>query len=211
NLVAAQSEVNRVNTLIARWKNYVALRDELAALELARKERDSRQLAALEIKAVMEEKTTEVSSNQSAAEKARMMMTAAEQTMKQKLAEMAEVQKLLDVQQKQLAQREMAQPMVVSALNQARAALAVLAEDAEIKASAATLENIVQRQEKEIVADREQVVAMTQAAAKLNAESDAAAKAMIGCSNANGCCSENGAATGSRIRANQGSGAAGRS
>ena len=177
-LADAQNEVNRVKGLVGKWKNYIALRDELAAMEALRKERDATQLKALEAKSLVDEKLQAVAANQQTVEAARTMMAEAEALMKQKEAEQASVTQMLTEQQKLVAQQEQANPMVKLALEQTKSALAVLSNDAEIKASVDALAAVVERQQQEIAAGKEQIVAMTQTVASLKTDAENAMKTM---------------------------------
>ena len=177
-VAASQSELTRVNGLVLKWQNYLALRDELEAVEVARKERDAQQLKALEVRSMVEELTEAVATNEQAAEKAKAMMVEAEALMKAKQAEIEAVSAKLEDQKKQITQRENAGPMVRAALEQAKAALAVLGDDAEIKSSVDGLAAVVERQQSEVVAGKEQVAAMTQTSSALQGELQSAARTL---------------------------------
>ena len=70
-------------------------------------------------------------------------------------------------------------PMLKAALEQAKAALAALPENADIKSSAENLAVVADRQEKSIVTMAEQVTAMDTSMANAKTEMEAAAKAVV--------------------------------
>ncbi len=177
-VAAAQTEVNRVAAVVARWKHYVFLRDELAALTAARQLRDQVQLKSLEAEAVVTEKQQAVAENQQLAQTAELQMKEADENRKKLLTEMATVEEMVASRQKLVTQFEQAQPALKAALEQARTALALLPDDAEIKASAEGLAAVTDRQEKAIVAGKEQIAAMLLTAQKAKADAEAATKSM---------------------------------
>lgn len=178
-LTAAQKEVSRVAGLIARWKHYIALRDELATLTVALQTRDQLQLKSLEAESLVNEKQSAISQQQQAVETSQSTVSESEQMMKKLKTDLAALEARMTEQQKALAQKEQAQPVLKAALEQARTALTLLPADAEIKASTDALTAVTERQEKAITAEKEQVATMVQAGEKLRGEADAAAKAMV--------------------------------
>ncbi|MFN9974849.1 MAG: hypothetical protein ACK58T_33645, partial [Phycisphaerae bacterium] len=75
-------------------------------------------------------------------------------------AEMKAAEQKMTEQQLALAQLEKAQPMLKAAVTQTQADLALLPEDAEIKASAESLAAIADRSDKAAVTGKEQLAEM---------------------------------------------------
>lgn len=175
-LAAAQQDVARANGLVDRLNHYVALRDELAALDAAKKKRDEVQLAALQVQAMLQEKQQLVAAAQKTMLDYQTAVTANEQKMADLTVAVAAVEKQKVAQQEVMTKTQTAAPMVKAALEQVKAALVVLPDDAEIKASVDGLAAASDRQDKSIVAMTEQIAAMDKQMVATKAEIDAAAK-----------------------------------
>lgn len=175
-LVAVQQELNRTNAIVTRWQHYIALRDELAALEAARLKRDEVQLSSLEAQATLEEKQQLIAGAQKTMTDAQAVAAANEQTMKDLAASIAatEAQKVAQVEV--MTKTQTAVPILKAALEQAKAALAALPENAEIKATTESLASVTDRQEKSIVTMTEQIVAMDKTMADAKVKMEAAVK-----------------------------------
>lgn len=178
-LAAVQQEWNRTNALVVRWQHYIALRDELAVLDAAKAKRDTVQLTSLEAQAALTEKQEMIAAAQKAMQEAQVAATANDQKVKEMTTSIAatEAQKVaqLDVMKK----TQTAVPMLKAALEQAKAALAALPENADIKSAAENLAAVADRQEKSIVTIAEQVTAMDASMAAAKTEMEAAAKAIV--------------------------------
>jgi len=177
-LAAVQQEVNRANALVTRWQHYIGLRDELAALNAAKTKRDEVQLTSLEAQAALQEKQGLIAENQKSMTDALAIVTANEQTMKDLTASIAatEAQKVAQVDV--MTKTQAAVPMLKGALEQAKAALATLPENAEIKATTESLAAVTNRQETSIVTMTEQIAAMDKVMTDAKTQLDAAAKTM---------------------------------
>jgi len=159
-LAAVQQELNKANSQVDRWQNYIALRDELANLEAARKKREDAQIASLTAQAELEQKQQEMAAAQKMMTDATALAAASDQKMKDVTATMANVDKQMVAQQDLKSRTEKAVPSLKAAIEQAKAALALLPDNAEIKASAENLAAIADRQEKTLPAMTEQIAAM---------------------------------------------------
>ena len=176
-LAAAQNELNRTNGLVDRWQNYIALRDELSALEAARKSRDNAQLASLEAQAELDEKQTAMATAAKTAEESRTAMTAMEKKAEEVTVAMNLVNAQMVAQQDLMNRTQNAVPSIRAALEQARGALALLPDNAEIKASIENLAAVADRQEKSIPVMTEQIAAMGIQIEALKVEIETAKKA----------------------------------
>ncbi len=177
-LAAVQQEVNRANALVTRWQHYIGLRDELAALNAAKAKRDEVQITSLEAQAALQEKQGLIAGAQKSMTDAMATVTANEQTMKDLTASITttEVQKVAQVDV--MTKTQTAVPMLKAALEQAKAALAALPENAEIKATTDSLAAVTDRQEKSIVTMTEQITAMDKVMADAKTQLDVAATTM---------------------------------
>ncbi len=175
-LAAVQQELSRANGLIARWQQYIALRDELAALETAQKKRDEMQLTSLQVQAQLQEKQQQIAGAQQMMLDAQATIASSEQKMKDLTVSIATLEQQKVAQQDVVTKTQTAVPILKAALEQAQAALALLPENAEIKASVDTLAVVADRQEKSIPVMTEQLVAMDATMAAAKTEMEAAGK-----------------------------------
>ena len=177
-LAAVQQDVNRTNALVTRWQHYIGLRDELTALNAARAKRDEVQLTSLQAQAALQEKQGLIANAQKSMTDALAIVTANDQTMKDLAASIAatEVQKVAQVDV--MTKTQTAVPMLKAALEQAKAALAVLPANAEIKATTESLALVADRQEKSIVTMTEQIAAMDKVMLDAKTQMESAAKTM---------------------------------
>lgn len=178
-LAAAQNEVNRANGLVTRWQNYVALRDELSALEAARKKRDEVQLTSLQAQAQLLEKQQMIAAATKTMQDAQTMVASSEQKMKDLAASMTAMEQQKAAQKDLITKTETAIPNVKTALEQVKTALTVLPDNPEIKASADALAATIDRQSKSIVTMTEQIAEMDKQMTASKTEMDAAAKAIV--------------------------------
>lgn len=175
-LAAVQQELNRASLLVGRWQHYIALRDELATLEAARKKRDEVQLTSLQAQAALKEKQDMMATAAKSLQDAQALAAATEQKMKDLTTAMAAVEQQKIAQQDTMTKTQNSVPVLKAALEQAKAALALLPDNADIKASADGLAAVVDRQEKSLPVMTEQVAAMDKQMAATKAEIDTAAK-----------------------------------
>ena len=177
-LATAQQELNRANAMVVRWQHYIALRDELAALDAANAKRDTIQLTSLEAQAALTEKQQMIAAAQKIMQDAQAAATANDKKVKDLTASMVTTEAQKTAQLEVIAKTQTAVPMLKAALEQAKAALAALPENAEIKSSTENLAAVADRQEKSVATMTEQVVAMDASMAKTKSETEAAAKAL---------------------------------
>ncbi len=175
-IAAAQQELNRANNLVPRLQQYIALRDELAALDAAKKKRDEVQLSSLQSQAELQEKKQMIAASQKTVQDGQASVAANEQKMKDIAAAMAALEQQKVAQQDVMTKTQTAAPMVKAALEQVKAALAVLPENPEIKTSLEGLIAAADRQDKSIIAMTEQLASMEKQMVASKAEMDAAAK-----------------------------------
>ncbi|MFM7830478.1 MAG: hypothetical protein ACKPJD_01750, partial [Planctomycetaceae bacterium] len=179
-VAVAQAEVSRVAGLVDRWKNYVALRDELAALETVRKARDAAQLASLEVQAELDGMQQQMAAAAKQVEESQAAMTAMEKKVVDTTAAMVAVDGQLVAQKDLMTKTQNAVPSLKAALQQAQAALAALPGNAEIKASVDNLAAVADRQEKSLPGMAEKVAEMAKQMEVMKAEIDAAGKSEVG-------------------------------
>lgn len=177
-LAAVQQELNRANTTVARWQNYISLRDELAALDAAKKKRDEVQLTSLQAQAQLQEKQQMIATATKAMQDAQATMVSSDQKMKELAVAMTAMEQQKVAQKDMITKTETAIPNVKAALEQVKAALVVLPDNPDIKASVDGLAAAADRQEKSLVAMNEQVASMERQMVASKTEMDAAAKAI---------------------------------
>lgn len=175
-VAVAQAEVTRVAGLVERWKNYVSLRDELAALETVRKARDAAQLASLEVQAELDGMQQQMAAASKQVEESNAAMVAMEKKVADVTASMVAADGQLVAQKDLMTKTQNAVPALKAALEQAQAALAALPGNAEIKASVDNLAAVADRQEKSLPGMAEKVAEMTKQMEGMKAEIDAAGK-----------------------------------
>ncbi len=175
-VASAQQELSRANSLVPRLQHYIALRDELNALDAAKKKRDEVQLASLQAQADLQEKQTMIASNQKMMQDALAIINANEAKMKELTVAMTAMEQQKVAQQDMVTKTQTAAPMVKAALDQVKAALAVLPDNVEIKASVEGLAAASDRQEKSIVAMTEQLAGIDKQMIAAKADVDAVAK-----------------------------------
>ena len=175
-LAAVQQEVNRANAMVTRWQHYIALRDELAALDAAKAKRDEVQLTSLEAQAALQEKQQQIAAAQTAMQEAQGIVTANDQKVKDLTTAVATMEAQKVVQLDVMTKTQTAVPLLKAALVQATAALAALPENAEIKSSTESLAAVADRHEKSIVVMTEAIAVMDKAMAAAKTEMDLSVK-----------------------------------
>ena len=175
-VAAAQKELQRANELVPRLQHYIALRDELNALDAAKKKRDEVQLTSLQVQAALQEKQNLMAAAQKTMQDAQAVVTSSDQKMKDLTVAMTTMEQQKVAKQDVMTRTQTASPMVKAALEQVKAALAVLPDSADIKASAEGLAATIDRQDKAIVAMTEEVAAMDKQMTASKADLDATAK-----------------------------------
>ncbi len=175
-LAAVQQEVNRANAMVTRWQHYIALRDELAALDAAKAKRDEVQLTSLEAQAALQEKQQQIAAAQTAMQEAQGIVTANDQKVKDLTTAVATMEAQKVVQLDVMTKTQTAVPLLKAALVQATAALAALPENAEIKSSTESLAAVADRHEKSIVVMTEAIAVMDKAMAAAKTEMELSVK-----------------------------------
>ncbi len=178
-LAAVQQEVNRTQALVTRWQHYIALRDELAALDAARIKRDEVQLKSLEAESALQEKQQQIAANQESIQSAMETVAANDQKKNDLTTSVTATEAQKAAQAELMTKTQTAVPILKAALAQATAALAALPDNAEIKSATDNLAAVAERQEKAIVTMTEQIAAFDASIAAMKAEMEAAAAAMI--------------------------------
>lgn len=177
-LLAVQQEANRVAGLVERWQNYIQLRDEMLALDAARKARDEVQLASLQAQAELEEKQALMAASAKVVEESRALMTAMTAKVEEVTAAMVTTNDQMVAQQDLMTRTQNAVPTLKTALEQAKAALTLLPDNAEIKTSTEHLAAVVDRQEKSLPVMTEQIAAFGKQLETMKAELDAAGRSV---------------------------------
>lgn len=175
-VASAQRELQRANDLVPRLQHYIGLRDELNALDTAKKKRDEVQLTSLQVQAALQEKQNLMATAQKAMQEAQATVTSSDQKMKDLTVAMTTMEQQKVAKQDVMTKTQTASPMVKAALEQVKAALVLLPDNAEIKASADGLAAAVDRTDKSIVAMTEEVAAMDKQLVASKADMDATAK-----------------------------------
>lgn len=146
-VAAAQSEVNssqnEVNTAVAdieRWKQYIALRDELKILEARQAEKDAVHLASLEADAMLNEMQLQIAAAEQTVQAKTQVIAEAEKKMVDMNAVIAATEKQQGEMKTNAGQYEQAIPVLQAAVQQIKSVSTMLPDDAEVKASAAALE-----------------------------------------------------------------------
>ena len=178
-LAAAQQELNRANGLIVRWQQYIALRDELVALDAAKKKRDEVQLTSLQAQALLLEKQQLIAGARQTMLDAQAAIAASEQKMQDLTISIATIEQQKVAQQDVMTKTQAAVPVLKTALEQAKTALALLPENADIKTTVESLAAVADRQEKSIPTMTEQIAAMDVSVVTAKTEMDAAAKLIV--------------------------------
>ncbi len=146
-MVASQNKLNvaqeAVNTAVAeveRWKQYIALRDELKLLEQKQADKKAVELASLEADAALNEKQQQMEMTQQQVEVKTQLIAESQK----KMADMTAIMTASEQQQASMkgmiAITEQAIPVLQAAVQQAKSALGMLSGDAEVKKSVDALE-----------------------------------------------------------------------
>jgi WD40 repeat protein len=136
----AQAAANKAVADVARWKQYLALRDELKVLRQKQTEMETVQLASLEADAVLNEKNQQIATTQQLVQAKTQLLTDSQKKMAELTASVTAYDKEQVAVNGQVAANEKAIPMLQAAVAQVKAASAILPADAEIKNSAVSLE-----------------------------------------------------------------------
>ena len=137
---AAQDVANKAVADVARWKQYLALRDELKVLRQKQTEKETVQLASLEADAVLNEKNQQIATTQQLVQTKTQVLTDSQKKVTELTASVSAYDKEQAAVTGQVATNEKAIPMLQAAVAQVKAASGILPADAEIKNSAASLE-----------------------------------------------------------------------
>jgi WD40 repeat protein len=137
---AAQDVVNKAVADVARWTQYLALRDELKVLRQKETDKETVQLASLEADAVLNEKNQQIATTQQLLQTKTQLLTDSQKKMAQLTASVTAYVKEQTAVTGQVATNEKAIPMLQAAVAQVKAASEILPADVEIKNSAAALE-----------------------------------------------------------------------
>ena len=139
-LNAAQNNVNTAVANVERWKQYIALRDELVLLAQQKAENDKVRLASLEADAVLNEKQQQITAAQQQVETKTAEIAASQAKMTELNATIAASTKKQEATKGNVTAFEQVVPVLQTAVEKAKAASTMLPADEEIKASLAALE-----------------------------------------------------------------------
>ncbi|MCP4173639.1 MAG: hypothetical protein GY758_23030 [Fuerstiella sp.] len=141
-LNAAQDVVNKAVAEVARWNQYLALRDELKVLRQKQTEKETIQLASLEADAVLNEKNQQLATTQKMVQTKTQLLADSQKKVAEMTASITNYKKEQAAVNAQVATIGKAVPMLQAAVAQIKAASKTLPADAEIKSSAALLEKL---------------------------------------------------------------------
>ena len=136
---AADGKVQTIQSEVERWKQYIALRDELSALATRRTDKDTRQLAMLEAEAALAEHQSTIGASAAVVAGHQKTMSDQQKAVTDLQARIAATKQQEQQQQAQAAIHTQAIPALETALQQTQAAIALLPEDPAIKASVDSL------------------------------------------------------------------------
>ena len=162
---AAQDVVNNAVADVDRWKQYLALRDELILLQQTKNAKEAVQLASLEADAMLNEKNQQIATTQQLVQSKTQLLTDSQEKMAELTTSVAAYEKEHVAVNDMVARNEQAIPVLQAAVAQIKAVSGMLPADVDIKNSAAALENVAAAR----------VVALTE----LKAKQTAVAKQML--------------------------------
>ena len=136
----AQDVVNKGVAEVERWKQYMALRDELKLLEQKQAEKDQIHLASLEADAVLNEKQQQITVAQQTVQAKSLVVTESKKKMTDLVALIAASEKEQAAIKDSAAKHEQAIPILQAAVQQVKTVSTMLPADKEIQSSAAALE-----------------------------------------------------------------------
>lgn len=137
---AAQEAHNSAVATVDRWKQYIALRDELKALQAKKAAKDEVLLASLQAEAELTEMQKQIVSNQQVVDAKSQLIADSTRKKTDLTATITEATKEMATVKDSIGKHEKAIPMLQTAAAQVKAASGMLPADAEIKATAAALE-----------------------------------------------------------------------
>lgn len=137
---ASQETVNSGIAEIERWKQYIALRDELKLLQQKQAEKQAVHLASLEADAAFNEKQQQIEVTQQQVQMKTQLIAASQKKMADMTAIVAAAEQQQVSMKESVAQMDQAIPILQTAVQQAKSALEVLPADVEIKKSVEALE-----------------------------------------------------------------------
>lgn len=136
---AADGAVQKIQSNLGRWKQYIALRDELSALEVSRTHKDQQQLAMLEAELALNEHQKTIGESEARMASHQKTMTDQQKVITDLQTRITATLKQEQQQQDQATKHTQAIPVLKMSLQQAKVALALLPEDAAIQASVDSL------------------------------------------------------------------------
>ena len=146
-LAASQGKVNvaqeAVNSAVAdveRWKQYLALRDELKLLEKKQEEKKVVEIASLEAEAALAEKQQQIEAAQQLVQAKTQLIADSKTKMTNLTAVVASTEQQHAAMKETVTKTEQAIPVLQASVEQAKSALSMLAADTEVKKSVDALE-----------------------------------------------------------------------
>jgi hypothetical protein len=162
---SADGRIQTIQSEVERWKQYIALRDELSALATRRTDKDARQLAMLEAEAALAEHQGTIGASEAVVAGHQKTMTDQQKAVTDLQARIAATKQQEQQQQDQATKHTQAIPALEAALQQAQTAIALLPEDVAIKASVDSLTAAVTAK-KEALTGLQAAVVKSQTSAK---------------------------------------------
>lgn len=137
---SSQDAVNKATSEIERWKQYIALREELKLLKERQAETEAIQLAALEAEVMLKEKQEQMTAVQQVVQAKAQEVAESEKKMVELTAVIAASEKTQATVQATVASHEKAIPVLQAAVQQVKSVSSMLPSDKDVQSSAAALE-----------------------------------------------------------------------
>lgn len=141
NVNTAQVAANTAVSEVEKWKQYIALRDELKLLDEKKVAKDVAYLASLEADAAITEMQQQITASENQAQQQSQLIASSQKTKADFTAVVAAAEQEMASVTVTVAKHEKAIPVLKSAVEQAKAASGMLPEDEAIKGSVKALEN----------------------------------------------------------------------
>jgi hypothetical protein len=139
---AQQNAVNQAVAEVDRWKQYIALRDEMAVVKELQQKKDEVQLASLEADAVLKEQQQQIDAMKQKVDTSRTMMAAKQDEAQKMTAAITALQQQETQRAQMIEKHKSAIPALQQAVEQMKAVQAALPEDKEVQQSIAMLTQV---------------------------------------------------------------------
>jgi len=175
---SADARVSELQHQKERWQQYIALRDELKALEVQRASKEASQLTKLEAESKLAEHQAKIDASQKTIATHQQTVEAQQKVTTDLQSRVATTKQQEQQQQEIVTKHSKAVPALEGALAQARSALTLLPDDEAIQASVASV-NAAIAAKKESMAAAQQAVVKSQDSIKADEAAIVAAAAAI--------------------------------